>query len=269
MIEGASRRLFGYNAGLVGQRLDALEKRLAILEEKSGPLSRQISLLGRILRDEQLLWLYQNRSERMDASEEIFDETRRAFHLARYEFACDYVAGKDVADIACGTGYGSELLRLEGNAKSVIGVDIDQRAIEYAAARHEAEGCEYRCAPGTATGLPADSVDVVVSFETLEHVPDDQALIAEFVRILQPAGVLVCSVPNKWPLEGAPHHVRVYDMTSFRTLLNREFEEVELYNQNSGSDRIYNHGQPAGIIPTTPQNAELAECYVAICRRPK
>ncbi len=269
MIEGASRRLFGYNAGLVGQRLDALEQRLAILEEQSGSLRNRVDLLDRVFSDEQMLWLYQNRSERMDASEEIFDKTRRAFHLARYSFACDYVAGKDVADIACGTGYGSELLRLEGNAKSVIGVDIDQRAIEYASLRHGAEACEYRCAPGTATGLPADSVDVVVSFETLEHVPDDQALIAEFVRLLRPRGVLVCSVPNRWALEGSPHHVRVYDMTRFRTLLTREFGDVKLCNQNSGSDRAYNHGQPAGIIPTTPQNAELAECYVAVCRKPK
>jgi ubiquinone/menaquinone biosynthesis C-methylase UbiE len=177
------------------------------------------------------------------------------------------VRGRAVADIACGTGSGSELLRTAGGAARVVGVDIDAEAVAYARAAHAPDGVEFACAPGERTGLPDASVEVVVSFETIEHVPSDRALLAEFARVLRPGGVLVCSTPNRWPLAITPHHVREYDRAGFAAALGEWFGDIRMYNQNSGSNWPYNHGQPAGICPTTPDNEELAECFIAVARK--
>ena len=115
--------------------------------------------------------------------------------------------------------------------------------------------------------LPNGCVDVITSFETVEHVPDDEALILEFRRVLRSEGLLFISTPNQWPVEVSPFHLREYDKDSFLSVLSRGFECVELYNQNSGSQTPYNHNQAAGIVPTTPENEHLAECYLAVCRR--
>lgn len=241
------------------QRISSLEWRLSQLEKT----------LDFVAGDERSRWLYANRAERMDASVPFFDEGRRRFHLERYRFAAQYVEGKEVADVACGTGYGTELLCADGKAARAVGVDIDAEAVDYATAVHGRDEARYVCVSADRTGLPDESFDVVVSFETIEHVPDDLTLLDEFSRLLRPGGTLVCSTPNQWPLELAEHHVRVYDHSSFKTLLERCFAVESLYNQNSGMPGApFNRGQAAGITPTTPANASLAECYIAVCRKP-
>jgi 2-polyprenyl-3-methyl-5-hydroxy-6-metoxy-1,4-benzoquinol methylase len=223
-------------------------------------------ILEFVAADEYNRWLYQNRLERMDATLPIFDEKRREFHLARYRFANQRVKGKRVLDCASGTGYGVRLLKEDGGASSVIGVEVDEKAIEYASKRHQFESTLYLCASADHMPLADGCVDIVTSFETLEHVPDDIALIDEFHRVLTHDGFLIISTPNQWPLATAPFHIREYDRASFLKVLERRFECVELYNQNSGSATPFNHDQTAGIVPTTAQNEEVAECFLAICR---
>ncbi|MGI9519892.1 MAG: class I SAM-dependent methyltransferase [Pirellulaceae bacterium] len=250
--------------------LNQLQKTVRVNRQVINRLKERVSLLEDALElvcgDEQMQWLYRNRRERMDATVPMFAPSRAAFHLARYEFACRYVEHKTVADIACGTGYGSRMLIETGKAHSVTGVDVCAETIDYATDRHHLTGCEFVCADATSTGLSPDSLDVVVSFETIEHVQDDEALINEFARLLKADGLLICSTPNQWPLDIAPHHVREYDRDSFNNLLNHQFQVLHLYNQNSGSDFQYNHDQPAGITPTTYENHELAECFLAVAR---
>lgn len=259
-----------------GGAVNPLRRVLRLLargEQRIGRLEWQVQRLGEALdfalQDDWSAWLYRNRAERMDASVPFFDEGRRRFHLERYRFAADHVQGKQVADIACGTGYGTELLCTRGKAARVVGVDVDAGAVAYAAEKHGCEAARYVRAPAEHTGLPDESFDVVVSFETIEHVAEDLPLLEEFSRLLRPGGLLVCSTPNAWPLERAEHHVREYDHDSFRALLESCFAVEALYNQNSGMPGApFNRGQPAGITPTTADNAALAECFVAVCRRP-
>ena len=250
--------------------LKQLQKTVQVNRQVINRLKERVTLLENALElvcgDEQMQWLYRNRRERMDATVPLFSPSRAAFHLARYEFACRYVENKSVVDIACGTGYGSRMLIETGKAHSVTGVDVCAETIDYAAACHHIPGCEFVCAEATATGLSPDTLDVVVSFETIEHVQDDAALLAEFARLLKPDGLLICSTPNQWPLEIAPHHVREYSRGSFCQLLQRRFQILHLFNQNSGSDFQYNHSQPAGIVAATDDNAGLAECFLAVAR---
>jgi 2-polyprenyl-3-methyl-5-hydroxy-6-metoxy-1,4-benzoquinol methylase len=215
----------------------------------------------------EIQWLMENRSERMDPTVPVFDHGRADFHLDRYAFAARHCRDQRVVDIACGTGYGSEHLRKLGFAASVIGIDVCPEAIQYANLRHGGEGITFLCAPGEATGMQDSCCDLVVSFETIEHVPDDQALLAEFARILAPGGRLICSTPNQWPLAIAPHHVREYDRQQFLDSLQVHFRVMELWNQNSGTGFEFNRQQPRGIIPTTDENQHLAECFLAVCER--
>ncbi len=219
------------------------------------------------LLEQSMPWLEENRLERMDATVEIFHPQRREFHLDRYRFAARRVRERQVLDCACGTGYGVRLLRESGGAARVVGVDIDDKAIRYACQNHQIDATSFICSSGDRLPLADNAVDIVTSFETIEHVPDDVALVEEFYRALRADGILIISTPNQWPLAGTPHHVREYDRGSFLKVLESRFECLELYNQNSGSDTSLNHGQLRGIAVTTAANEPHAECYIAVCRR--
>lgn len=236
--------------------IQSLDKRLAAAER----------ILEFVSANEANRWLYQNRLERMDATLPIFDETRREFHLDRYRFAAERVKGKQVLDCACGTGYGVRVLREIGGAESVVGVDIENQAIQYACQKHRVDSTIFICSSGDRLPLSDNSIDIITSFETIEHVPDDKALVEEFYRVLRADGSLIISTPNQWPLAVSPFHLREYDRNTFMKALEARFECIELYNQNSGTDTPYNHNQPAGIVETTPENELLAECYIAVCR---
>jgi ubiquinone/menaquinone biosynthesis C-methylase UbiE len=249
----------------------ALRKYTSVRVDEIQALQERLRTTENILRfvaaDETHRWLYENRLERMDATLDLFDAKRRAFHLDRYRFACRRVKGKRVLDCATGTGYGVRLLREIGNAASVIGVDIDPRATDYGRRNHQVGSTWFICSSADRLALPDGCIDIIVSFETLEHVPDDGALIGEFYRVLRPEGLLIVSTPNQWPLADAPFHVREYDRQSFEAVLAPGFDCLEIYNQNSGSETPLNRGQARGIVATSAANEQLAECFMAVCRR--
>lgn len=255
----------------VKQQLKYIQNQRQQLQDLRERVNRLESMLELCVADPQIKWLLENKSERMDATLPFFDSGRAAFHLDRYEFASRYAQGKVCADIACGTGYGSRTLKETGTATRVTGIDICPEAIHYADVRHGEgaglKGVSFLCVSGDDTGLPDESFEMIASFETIEHVPDDQKLLTEFARLLKPGGTLICSTPNLWPLEIAPHHVREYDRQQFEAVLKQHFEVLEMYNQNSGTSFQYNREQPRGIVPTTEENQELAECFLAVCRK--
>lgn len=249
---------------------DLLKKYTSVRVDEISALGKRLEAAERLVEfvsaDETNRWLYQNRLERMDATLDVFDEKRREFHLHRYRFAAQRVKGKRVLDCACGTGYGTRLLREAGGAVFVVGVDIDHKAIKYACKKHKLAATAFICSSGDRLALPNASVDVVISFETIEHVQNDVALVKEFHRVLEPDGVLIISTPNQWPLADTPYHIREYNRSSFIKALEDHFTCLELYNQNSGSNTPLNRGQAPGIVSTTPENENLAECYLAVCQ---
>lgn len=261
------RQRLSHAAEKIARRLaPRFAQRLEQAEQERERLDR---LLDLVTRDDLMRWLYVNRVERMDPTvPDLFVPARAEFHLARYRFASRFVSGLKVADIACGTGYGSEFLKLTGGAKEVHGVDIDTQAITYAQGRHGGPGLVFHCADGTATSLDSGAFDAVVSFETLEHVPRPDQLLREFCRLLGPTGKLIISVPNAWSLQDAPFHLHCLPTEEIEVLLKRFFKNTEFWAQNSGSNTKYNHGQPAGIVPLADHNRTTAECIVAVCGEP-
>ncbi len=161
-------------------------------------------------------------------------------HLARYMAACDVVRpGDTVLDAACGMGYGSHMLRVASGASRVIGVDASPDAVAYASAHYGGDMAEFVTADAAALAmLPDRSVDVVVSFETLEHVPDPPALLREFSRVLTPGGRIIVSVPNNWADESGrdpnPHHLHVYTWESLASQMNALFIPERRWRQTAG-----------------------------------
>lgn len=205
-------------------------------------------------------WLDRNKSLRMDANNELFPQDRREFHLERYRFAKQYVENKDVADAACGTGYGSNLLG--ETAASVTGIDISQESVDYANATYGNDSVRFLKACVELTPLESNSVDVVVSFETLEHTLSPNAAMLEFARILRPDGMAVISIPNQWGY--TKNHFFDFDVPMLKELVATCFQEAELFYQNSGGKRCKG---PKGIGKFTVP--EEAECVLAVCRGPR
>jgi SAM-dependent methyltransferase len=155
-------------------------------------------------------------------------------HWHRYAWASRLVAGKAVLDAACGEGYGSHLL--SATAASVTGLDISEQAVEHARSRYRADNLAFDC--GDATALPYEDArfDVVVSFETLEHLADHDALMSEFRRVLRPEGFLVVSSPDRATYSDAsgydnPYHVRELYRPELEALIGRHFPAVRLLGQ--------------------------------------
>ena len=154
-------------------------------------------------------------------------------HLHRYAFAREYIEGKDVLDIACGEGYGSHLM--SNVAASVVGVDISPEVVAHACKKY---GDKVTFSVGSCTDIPLDdaSVDVVVSFETLEHLAEHELMLKEVKRVLRPGGILILSSPDKLnytilPKTQNPFHARELSKEEFRILVDKYFSHCYMFEQ--------------------------------------
>lgn len=125
-------------------------------------------------------------------------------HTKRYEWAATReVAGKRVLDVACGAGKGTQMLALAG-ATSVTGLDIDPEIVRYATLRHGCDRTEFVCADAIEY-RPDQPYDLIVSFETIEHVPDAGRFLAGLAGLLAPDGELLVSTPiSDWEFDPSP-----------------------------------------------------------------
>jgi len=161
-------------------------------------------------------------------------------HLARYCFACSFVAGLRVADIACGAGYGSQILA-EAGAVSVFGADVSESAVAHCKDRYRNARVTYVVADAQhLSGIADHAFDMVVSFETIEHLPDVTAYLGEIARILKPGGKYLVSTPDRrvssvmHPFTRRPsnkYHVREWVGREFLDLLSTRFQIDSCYGQ--------------------------------------
>jgi SAM-dependent methyltransferase len=155
-------------------------------------------------------------------------------HLHRYAFASTFVAGKDVLDIASGEGYGSKIL--SETAKSVRGVDIDAESVQHANDKYGSATLSFSEGDACTIPLDNDSVDAVVSFETIEHVEDQETMLKEFKRVLRADGFAVISSPernayNEQNAHENPYHKKELDFEEFENLLKGHFGNVRILGQ--------------------------------------
>jgi 2-polyprenyl-3-methyl-5-hydroxy-6-metoxy-1,4-benzoquinol methylase len=153
-------------------------------------------------------------------------------HLVVYDWITARVAGARVIDMACGEGYGSDLLA--SRAASVLGLDANPEAYEHARARYVRDNLRFERGMVETYGQP-ESFDVVVFLQTIEHVMDPRAVLEHMHSLLAPGGVLYVSTPNVLtlapagaPKSGNPWHLREYRAAEFRSLTQSVFRSVEL-----------------------------------------
>ena len=150
-------------------------------------------------------------------------------HVHRYLFARQFLEGRDVLDIACGEGYGCDLI--SDIARSVIGVDIDAQTVDRARSSHAGHNVDFK--EGSCTSIPmADaSIDVVVSFETIEHIDQHGDFMSEIRRVLRPGGLLLISTPDTRTYvesspEQNPFHVKEMEKQEFIDFLADAFSHA-------------------------------------------
>lgn len=201
-------------------------------------------------------------------------------HMHRYAFAQRFVRARRVLDAACGEGYGSQLLAQAG--AEVLGLDISEQAIAHARSRYEQPGLRFDCLDVTALDvLPDARFDVIVSFETLEHVHAQEAMLDGFARLLAPGGLLLISSPDKRTYSDLPgyrneHHVRELYRDELEALLRARFPALRLYAQKLLFQSVlWDPDRPPASAAASTLRADRIEqsldyeglYYLAICAR--
>lgn len=156
-------------------------------------------------------------------------------HLHRYAIAADLAHGKVVLDIACGEGYGTGLIA--NRALEVTGIDINENIINEAKTKYHSNNIQFLV--GDIYNIPVSNkyFDLLICFETIEHVEDHLKVINEVKRVLKEDGILLISTPNKAEYSDKPnyinpHHKKELYKHEFNQLLKSNFKNVQIFNQN-------------------------------------
>lgn len=189
----------------------------------------------------------------------VFNEST-VEHLHRYAIAMELAAGKKVLDIACGEGYGSNLLA--SKAAHVTGMDIDQPTIEKAGAKYKRDNLSFAVAKAEKIPAADNVFDLVVSFETLEHLQDHHAMIKEIKRVLKPDGLLLISTPDKKNYSDNkdhknPFHLRELYRNEFETLLKSAFSQLSIFDQQMTYSSFINAAGATGLDTYTGDYATI------------
>lgn len=148
-------------------------------------------------------------------------------NFRHYELAARQVSGRRVLDIACGTGYGSQILKQAG-AKSVVGVDLSSDTIRYAQQRYPDEGIQFICSDAASFDWP-EQFDVIVSFETIEHLPHPDQFLRRLHNLLVANGDFYLSVPLGETRHFDPYHLHAFTQPEIFSLLKNSGFAVELH----------------------------------------
>jgi O-antigen biosynthesis protein len=156
-------------------------------------------------------------------------------HYHRYLWAQPLVSGHRVLDLGSGEGFGAALLA--DTARAVVGIDIDARTVEHSQLNYVADNLEFRTGSATDLGaFPNDAFDVVVAFEVIEHIRDQEGVLAEVKRVLDDDGLFVVSTPERRTYSEAsgyvnPFHEHELTREELSALVSGRFSSLALFLQ--------------------------------------
>ncbi|WP_073203262.1 class I SAM-dependent methyltransferase [Gracilibacillus kekensis] len=190
--------------------------------------------------------------EQMKITNELLIE-----HLARYHFSVPHVYGR-VLDLATGVGYGAHVIakKCKKQIEEIIGVDIDPEVIKYAQGQYYHPLSSYQVEDVTDTKLPEKlgQFDVILSFETIEHIENEVQFMENIFKMLKPGGTLILSTPfgeGKGIPCGSPFHVHQMTENEFMQMFEK-FKTKVFYCQNGALIEPVNTAQmvhhPLGIV---------------------
>jgi ubiquinone/menaquinone biosynthesis C-methylase UbiE len=184
-----------------------------------------------------------NTGERLETN--FFNKTTIE-HLHRYALACEFAEGKVVLDIASGEGYGANLL--SNNASFVYGVDIDKETVIIAEEKYIKSNLKFLHGSTSKIPLEDSTVDLVVSFETIEHHNEHEQMMKEIKRVLKAEGILIISTPDKKFYSDLrnyknPFHVKELYKNEFENLVSKYFKKTQVLSQGYlfGNSLIFNN----------------------------
>jgi SAM-dependent methyltransferase len=157
-------------------------------------------------------------------------------HLHRYVLAAELASGRNVLDLGSGEGYGAAILAQV--AHSVTGIEIDADSVEHARRRYRAANLEFMCRSVLDLEYLDDaSFDLIVCFEMIEHIGEQDTLVASARRLLKTGGLLLVSTPDREIYSDAtdyhnPFHVKEMSRREFESLLSQQFEHLALWTQS-------------------------------------
>jgi GT2 family glycosyltransferase/SAM-dependent methyltransferase len=160
-------------------------------------------------------------------------------HYHRYLWARALVGDRRVLDLGSGEGFGAALLA--DAARTVVGIDLDETTVEHSRLNYAGPGLEFRVASATdLADFRDDAFDAVVAFEVIEHIRDQEAVLAEVARVLAPGGLLIISTPDRRAYSEEtgqvnPFHEKELTQDELRGLLSRHFRSMELFAQRTAT----------------------------------
>lgn len=158
-------------------------------------------------------------------------------HVHRYEYTIEKYINNNarVLDIACGTGFGTELIA-KSSSNEIIGGDISDEAIEFCSKNLSGSNLKFQQMDGTQLPFEDNYFDVITSFETIEHTTEFDQMIKEFKRTTKQGGLIVLSTPNfvinsPSGVVTNPFHTQEWDYEGFVRLLDTHFKDYTLFGQ--------------------------------------
>ena len=164
-------------------------------------------------------------------------------HLAAYEYVLSLIDSKmAVIDYGSGEGYGTRLL--SEKCATITGLDINQMSINHARTKYQNTTCTFDLFDGKTIPREDNSIDMVISFQVIEHVPDVRAYLTEIERVLKNGGLFICTTPNRLyrlrPGEKPwnPYHLREYTPDELKSELQSVFNDTSLLGVH-GTDEAH------------------------------
>jgi ubiquinone/menaquinone biosynthesis C-methylase UbiE len=186
----------------------------------------------------------------------IYDE-----HLVRYQLAAQLARGKRVLDIACGSGYGSKILA-EAGAEKVTAIDKSSETIAAAKQNFGHNAVLYKEGEAENIGEAGGTFDLVVSFETIEHLKNTEKYLAEILRVLKPEGIFLVSTPNREVFgQKNPYHLHEFTRGEFEAALKRYFKNIFILEQTNGIASLIKAGENGKIYFSPPAGGSGAPFY--------
>lgn len=177
-------------------------------------------------------------------------------HIARYQFSLPYAAKGTILDIACGSGFGTHFIakRAKHHIEQIIGIDIDLPSIQYAKGKYYHPKANYQQHDAVDPLLPQKlgQFDLILSFETIEHIKNEKQFLKNIYEMLKPGGQLILSTPfgkGRGIPCGSPYHVHQMTKKEFCSLFD-QYVHKEFYYQNGvliEPERI-NTYYPIGLV---------------------
>jgi ubiquinone/menaquinone biosynthesis C-methylase UbiE len=183
-------------------------------------------------------------------------------HLVRYKLAAQLAPGKKILDIACGSGYGSQILAAAG-AEKVVAVDIDAATLAEAQKNYPHPKLEYQAGDAENINAADGEFNLVVSFETIEHLKNVENYLAGIARVLAVEGIFLVSTPNREVFgQQNPYHLHEFTRGEFEASLKKYFKNIFILEQANGIASLIKAGE-SGKIYFSQAGAPLY--FIAVC----